>query len=60
MVVRIFHPAGTVGTVLRVVEDGSILVWAVDELLRGVNPFRRLLGLVVLVGTVTGLVGHVW
>ena len=57
---RVFHPAGTVGTVLRVVEDGSLLVWAGDELLRGVNPFRRLLGVVVLAATVVGLVRHGW
>lgn len=53
---RLLHPAGTVGTALRVVADGSILVWAGDELLRGVNPFRRALGAVVLAGTVVGLV----
>ena len=58
--VRTLHPAGTVGTVLRVVEDGSLLVWAADELLRGVNPFRRLLGLVVLAATVVGLIRHGW
>lgn len=57
---RLFHPAGTVGTALRVAADGSLLVWAGDELLRGVNPFRRLLGLAVLAATVSGLVRHGW
>lgn len=27
---------------------GALVVWALDELVRGVNPFRRLLGAVVL------------
>ena len=30
--------------------------WAVDEVLRGVNPFRRLLGAVVLVVAAVGVV----
>lgn len=35
---------GVIGTV-------ALLVWALDELLRGVNPWRRLVGTVVLVST---------
>jgi hypothetical protein len=35
----------------------ALLWWAVDELARGVNPFRRLLGSVVLVALVAGLAG---
>lgn len=27
---------------------GALVVWGTDELVRGVNPFRRLLGAVVL------------
>lgn len=27
---------------------GALIAWALDELVRGVNPFRRLLGAVVL------------
>lgn len=34
---------------------GALVVWALDELLRGVNPFRRLLGAVVLVAQLIGL-----
>lgn len=30
------------------VGDGALVVWALDELVRGDNPFRRLLGAVVL------------
>ena len=27
---------------------GALMVWGLDEVLRGVNPFRRLLGVIVL------------
>lgn len=27
---------------------GALIVWGLDELIRGVNPFRRLLGAIVL------------
>lgn len=30
------------------VATGAIVLWALDEILRGVNPWRRLLGAVVL------------
>ena len=41
--------------VLTVLSTGALLVWAADEVLRGVNPFRRLLGAGVLVVVVLGL-----
>jgi len=34
---------------------GALVVWALDELVRGASPFRRLLGAVVLVGQIVGL-----
>jgi hypothetical protein len=43
---------GTPETTLRVLTAVALIVWAVDELVRGVNPFRRILGLVVLVTTI--------
>jgi hypothetical protein len=46
-----FRPMGTTAIVARVLEDTAIVVWSIDELLRGVNPFRRTLGLVVLITT---------
>jgi hypothetical protein len=49
---RVFDPDGGVGTALMVVIVGSLLWWAGDEVLRGVNPFRRILGAVVIVLTV--------
>lgn len=50
-VVRLaLHPGGAAGTAVDVVATVSLVVWAADEVLRGVNPFRRLLGATVLVG----------
>jgi hypothetical protein len=33
---------------LRWIGSGALIVWGLDELLRGASPFRRLLGVVVL------------
>jgi hypothetical protein len=52
---RIFRPAGTVGTALRVATVAAIVLWSLDEIGRGVNPFRRMLGVVVLLATVANL-----
>jgi len=55
VVVRwVLHPAGTAGTVVDVVATVALVVWAGDEIVRGVNPWRRLLGAGVLAGTVVG------
>jgi hypothetical protein len=51
----IFSPAGTTGTVLQVIGTGALVIWAGDELIRGVNPFRRTAGAVVLVAIAIGL-----
>ena len=50
-----FDPAGSVGASLTVVGRIALALWAADELLRGVNPFRRSLGAVVLVWQVVDL-----
>jgi uncharacterized membrane protein len=42
------HPQGWVHAVLVVLASATLALWAGDEVLRGVNPFRRLLGLAVL------------
>jgi multisubunit Na+/H+ antiporter MnhB subunit len=52
----LWAPDGAAGVVLDAVATAALLVWAVDEVLRGVNPFRRLLGGGVLVVVVAGLV----
>jgi hypothetical protein len=38
------------------VRHGALLVWALDEVVRGASPFRRVLGAVVLVVQVVSLV----
>lgn len=43
------HPEGGFGTLVRIVKVAALVVWAGDELLRGVNPWRRCLGAAVLV-----------
>ena len=43
------RPNGGILTVAKVVATGSLIVWSLDELVRGVNPWRRLLGIVVLI-----------
>jgi hypothetical protein len=44
-----FRPMGGIDTLAHVLADVAIFVWAIDELLRGVNPFRRALGLLVII-----------
>ena len=51
----VFDPTGGLGTALEVVGRGALIVWALDELVRGVNPFRRILGAVVLAATIASL-----
>jgi hypothetical protein len=53
---RVLLTDGPAATVLQVVATAALVWWAGDEVLRGVNPFRRLLGASVLVATVAGLV----
>ncbi len=52
----ILRPPGLIGTGLSVVGTGAAVYWAGDEVLRGVNPYRRLMGAAVLGGIVTLLV----
>jgi hypothetical protein len=53
----IFDPSGELGTALRFLATAGLVWWAFDEVLRGVNPWRRLLGGTVLAGQVVKLVG---
>ena len=41
---------------LRWAAMGALVAWSGDELVRGASPFRRVLGLVVLAGTVYRLI----
>ena len=48
--------SGTPADVLRWVGSAALLWWAVDEIARGVNPFRRALGALVLGGMIVSVV----
>jgi hypothetical protein len=52
----VVDPSGDLRTGIDVIGLVALAIWAVDEIVRGVNPFRRLLGGVVLAGLVAGLV----
>jgi hypothetical protein len=52
---RLSHALGTNASVLKALADVALIVWGVDELIRGVNPFRRILGSVVLLATIASL-----
>jgi hypothetical protein len=41
---------------LRWIGTAALLWWAGDEIVRGVNPWRRILGAVVATATIVGLV----
>jgi hypothetical protein len=51
--------AGRVARAAALLGAGGSLVWSADELARGVNPFRRLLGGLSLVGTLAVITGMV-
>jgi hypothetical protein len=46
--VRVFPSAGKWSIALEIVFKSGLLIWALDELIRGVNPLRRCLGAAVL------------
>ena len=50
------HPHGDIRTALDVVGTAALVVWAGDEVLRGVNPARRILGGAVLAALVASRV----
>jgi hypothetical protein len=45
----IWPSAGNSSAALMVIFRGGLIVWAFDEIFRGVNPWRRCLGTTVLV-----------
>ena len=55
VVLALSDPDGTWRLALRVVATVALSWWAVDEVIRGVNPWRRLLGAVVFAGLVLSL-----
>jgi hypothetical protein len=53
----IWPSAGKISFALTVVFKGGLLVWAMDEIIRGVNPWRRFLGGAVAVYVIATLPG---
>ncbi|MGY3133475.1 hypothetical protein ACVWZM_004157 [Bradyrhizobium sp. USDA 4501] len=51
----IWPSAGKLSVALTVVFKGGFLVWAADEIIRGVNPWRRCLGMAVAVYVIATL-----
>lgn len=49
----IWPATGNLSVGLVIVAKGSLLFWAVDEIVRGVNPWRRCLGAAVAVYELT-------
>ena len=45
----------TVANIASIVGTVALVVWAGDEIVRGVNPWRRFLGVAVLAASVVGL-----
>jgi hypothetical protein len=51
-----FELSTTHATAVEGVRRGALLVWALDEVVRGASPFRRLLGAAVLASQIASLV----
>ena len=49
--------SATHATAVEGIRRGALLVWALDEVVRGASPFRRLLGAVVLIAQVASILG---
>jgi hypothetical protein len=52
----VFSPSGHVRTGIDAVATAALVWWAADEILRGVNPWRRFLGAAALAVAVLDLV----
>jgi hypothetical protein len=52
----LLDPGERLDSGLRVLGTGGLIWWAVDETMRGVNPWRRLLGGFVLIGQMVNVV----
>jgi hypothetical protein len=50
----LFDPTGNLHTAIRLMATVGLLWWALDEILRGVNPWRRFLGAAVLASGIAG------
>ena len=48
----IFDPTGWAGDALSLLATAALIWWAVDEVVRGVNPWRRIVGGAILAAQV--------
>jgi hypothetical protein len=48
-------PNVIISTTAKGVATGSLIIWALDEVVRGVNPWRRFLGVAVLIYVVSAV-----
>jgi hypothetical protein len=55
VVPRVVHLHGHLQSAVRTIGVVALIIWSLDEVLRGVNPFRRWLGGVILGLTVAQL-----
>jgi hypothetical protein len=51
---RVAEPEETAGAAVGVLAGVALVIWAVDEIVRGVNPWRRILGAAVLALSAAG------
>jgi hypothetical protein len=56
LVLGMLDLSGAHRTEIDGIRHGALLVWALDEVLRGASPFRRVLGAVVLTAQLASLV----
>ncbi|MFC4934535.1 hypothetical protein ACFPGQ_05140 [Bradyrhizobium sp. GCM10023181] len=54
----LWPPSGQASVVLTVIIKGGLLLWAADEIVRGVNPWRRCLGTAVAIYEITTVLPH--
>jgi len=52
----VLQPHGDVNQALRWAGSAALVWWSIDEIIRGVNPFRRALGVVVLARLIVRIV----
>jgi hypothetical protein len=56
IVEQLAHPGGVARGLVDWIGRAALAWWSIDEIVRGVNPFRRVLGVVVLARVVLGVV----
>jgi len=57
VVIGLFDLSASRATDVAGIRHGALVVWALDEVVRGASPFRRVLGAVVLIGQIVSLAG---